>query len=75
MVPSRRFADKTAALNFIKTLSIREIEEMLSSFLVSPQQKKIILSQEEFDSHFRIRGLNENGNQENRGRKKKSVTV
>ena len=70
MSTSRRFGSMDAALNFVDGQPINVIRVMLAEFLVENQPEKIILTEEQFKAFFRIRGINENGEKENRGRKK-----
>lgn len=57
----------------LKNYSITQIVEELAEFIMNYSQPtpKIVISQEDFDAHFRIRGTREDGEKENRGRKPK----
>ena len=71
MSTSRRFGTIESALNFIDLQPINVVRQMLAEFLVeTPLQDKIVITEEQFKSHFRIKGYNESGEKENRGRKK-----
>lgn len=74
MATSRRFGTMEAAYNFIDSLPFNAVREMLAEFLTESPVDKIVITEEQFKKCFRIRGFNENGDKENRGRQKLQTT-
>lgn len=69
---AKRFESKEEALEYIKTLSMAEIVDLAASALLeNTAAGKIIITQEQFQNYFKIRGLNANGEPETRGRRPK----
>lgn len=58
-----------AAYAFIDTQPFLAVREMLAEFLTESLVDKVVISEEQFRRYFRIRGYNENGEKERRGRK------
>ncbi len=48
---------------------------LLIKYSFNTQPTKITITQDEFDSHFRIVGLKEDGTKETRGRKRRAMEV
>lgn len=68
---NKRFASREAALEFIDTLPIATLRYLLADYMMSSATSKIVISEEDFNAHFRIRGKNAQGTSERRGRPKK----
>lgn len=71
MITSKRFANREAALAFVDTLPINTLRYMLAEFLTANAVDKIVISEEQFKQFFKIRGYKDDGQVENRGRRKK----
>lgn len=70
---ARRFKDIEEARQYVGTLPIGQIIELCASLLVEQEQpEKIVITQEQFNALFKIRGLNADGERERRGRKPKN---
>lgn len=65
----KKFNTREEALEFIDTLPINTIRYMLADCLLERIRDKIVITQEQFNAFFKIRGLKEDGTEENRGRK------
>lgn len=64
-----------AAAYLMNNYPVTQISEALADLLLSDFQpvKPIVLTQEEFDAHFRLRGISSDNQLERRGRPKGSV--
>ena len=66
----KKFSSREEALEFVDTLPINTIRYMLADCLLEKvAREKIVITQEQFNAYFKIRGLKEDGTEENRGRK------
>ena len=54
----------------LKTFPVYEIALALAETINFEEPKPITITQEEFEAHFRIRGIKPDGTPENRGRRK-----
>ena len=54
----------------LKTFPVYEIALALAETINYEEPKPITITQEEFEAHFRIRGIKPDGTPENRGRRK-----
>ena len=66
----KKFKSREAAEAFVDSLTMMGVKSMLIDFLVAepePQVKKISMTEEQFNEHFRLIGVNEN-----RGRPRKA---
>ena len=64
---------KSLADYLLRTYPVTEIALALAETMTYDPPKPITLTQEEFNEHFRIRGVRPDGEIERRGRKKESV--
>ena len=70
---AKRFSNKEEVLEYLNTLPMQQVINVAADAIMQNQTattQKIILTQEQFNQFFRIRGFNENGEVETRGRKK-----
>lgn len=58
----------------LRNFSVYEIAKSLAETIQYEEPRPIILTQEEFSAHFRIRGIRPDGTVENRGRRKDKTT-
>ena len=72
---ARKFLNRQDAIEYLNSLPFKMVIDIAADALVEPQVKieKITLTQEQFNSMFKIRGINENGEPETRGRKRKEA--
>lgn len=71
---ARKFKDIEEARAYVSTLAIGQIIELCAGLLVEQEQaERIVISQEQFNAFFKIRGLNADGERETRGRKRKNI--
>lgn len=67
------FKNKEEAIEYLNTLPLGGIINLCADLLVERQTvKKITITQEQFNSMFKIVGIREDGTAENRGRTRKS---
>lgn len=71
---ARRFLNKQDAIEYLQSLPFKAVIDIAADALVEQQVKidKIVLTQEQFNAMFKIKGINENGEPETRGRKRKT---
>ena len=70
---AKRFSNREEVLEYLNTLPLNALINVAADAIMQNQNnsfQKIILTQEQFNQYFRIRGINENGEVETRGRKK-----
>ena len=73
---AKRFTDINEALAYIRTLPLDAVMTIAAESLTEPEIKqlpRVTLTEEQFSAFFRIRGLNDSGEKETRGRKKKEL--
>jgi len=72
---ARRFLNKQDAIEYLNTLPFKQVIEIAADALVDQQARieRITITQEQLNSLFKIRGINDNGEPETRGRKRKEV--
>lgn len=72
---NKKFNNRESAGEFVDTLSLKELRELTIDLLIerenAPKFKPITISQEEFNLHFRISGVRDDGKLETRGRPRK----
>lgn len=69
----KTFENKQEALQYLQTLSLGEIMDLAATMLIENSPvRRISLTREQFERYFRIIGLNDAGEPETRGRKRKS---
>lgn len=69
----KKFQNRQEVLDFLGTLPLNSLITVAADAILELQKKstdKIIISEEQFNAFFRIRGYRENGEKENRGRLK-----
>lgn len=74
----KRFKERAQAAEYIDTLSISQIRELLIDFLTQEEAtalKKISITQEQFRAYFKLTGVTESGEVERRGRPRKESTL
>ena len=72
---AKRFTDINEALAYIRTLPLDALMTIAAESLVEPEIKqvpRITITEEQFSAYFKIRGLNDSGERETRGRKPKN---
>lgn len=73
---AKRFNNSEEAMQYLQTLPFNTLLQVAADAIVAcqnaPQFKKITLTQEQFEAHFRIAGTTEDGGVETRGRKRKT---
>lgn len=68
---AKTFSNKQEALDYLNTLPFLTVVDMCAELLVErTAPKKITITEEQFNSLFRIVGRRDDGTVENRGRKK-----
>lgn len=71
MAALKTFNTREEAMEYINTLSLSSIVSLCAELLVErTAPKKITITEEQFNSLFRIVGRRDDGTVENRGRKK-----
>ena len=70
-VGRKHFESREECLAFIDTLTLSHIKNWLASFLMEDMPERMIITEEQFKAFFKIRGINEEGKEERRGRPKK----
>lgn len=74
MATLRKFKDREEIMDFLQNLPMNMLMQVAADAIYDLQTRtadKIILTEEQFNSFFRIRGYKENGERETRGRVKK----
>ncbi len=67
------FKNREEAIEYLNTLPLGSIINLCADLLIDRQTvKKITITQEQFNTMFKIVGIREDGSAENRGRNKKS---
>lgn len=66
----KRFNTKEEALEFVDSLPMNTIRYMLADYLMEGPRERIVVTQEQFNAFFKIRGVREDGGMETRGRKR-----
>ena len=73
---AKRYNNREEAMEFLKSLPVNALIEYAADLMMATQMnsfcQKITLTEEQFKEHFRIRGVNDNGERETRGRKPKN---
>ena len=72
---AKRFTDISEALAYIRSLPLDAVMNIAAESLVEPEIKqvpRITITEEQFAAYFKIRGLNDSGERETRGRKPKN---
>lgn len=75
-VLKKRFASEEQALAYIECLSMSQIKDLLVEFMTKPEPEnnpKIVITEEQFRTYFRIKGLTETGEIQTKGRPKKDL--
>lgn len=70
---NRKFENKQEVIEYLQALPFGSIIDIAADAIMELQTKntqKIIISEEQFNSFFRVKGYKENGEKENRGRQK-----
>lgn len=73
---ARRFSNKQEAVEFLQTLPMNALFDVAADALMELQTKtysKITVTEEQFKTFFRVKGIAENGEPETRGRKPKDL--
>lgn len=67
---AKRFQNEEQARAYVQSLPLNQLVETCVQLLVDDLPERIIISQEQFEKFFRIRGFQADGSVENRGKKK-----
>lgn len=70
---AKKFNNREDVLEYLNSLPLQQLINVAADAIMQNQSspiQKIILTQEQFNSFFRIRGYNDNGEVETRGRKR-----
>ncbi len=70
---SRKFRDREEVMEYLQSLTMSSLMSLAADAIMEAQGMagKIIISEEQFNAFFRIRGFKENGEKETRGRSRK----
>ena len=72
----KKYNNIEEAIAYVRTLPLETVINIAAESLIEPEIKqipRITITEEQFQSYFKIRGVNELGERETRGRKRKEV--
>lgn len=72
----KKFDNIEAAIAYVRTLPLESVINIAADSLVEIEMKtvpRITITEEQFQNFFKIRGVNDAGERETRGRKKKDL--
>ena len=70
---AKKFSNREEVLEYLNSLPMQQVINVAADAIMQNQNnsfQKIVLTQDQFQQFFRIRGINENGEVETRGRKR-----
>lgn len=70
---AKKFTSKQEVIEYLQTLPFNALIDTAADAILELQTRtcsKIIISEEQFNAYFRVKGFKENGEKENRGRQK-----